>query len=80
MRPDFSKINITSAFHKRSTAKSEIVNKAWKTPEGINVKGVFQKEDLQNMEHLDFGAGFPPFLRGPYGSMYTTRQIGRAHV
>ena len=31
------------------------------------------KSDLDEIEHLDFVAGIPPFLRGPYSSMYVTR-------
>lgn len=45
----------------------------WKTPEQIGVKAVYTKEDLEGMEHLDFAAGIPPFLRGPYSMMYTFR-------
>ena len=48
-------------------AKNDIV---WKTPEQIGVKAVYNKEDLEGMEHLDFVAGLPPFLRGPYSMMY----------
>ena len=33
----------------------------------------FEKEDLKGLEHLDFGAGAPPFLRGPYATMYVQR-------
>jgi len=48
-------------------AKNDIV---WKTPEQIGVKAVYTKKDLEGMEHLDFVAGLPPFLRGPYSMMY----------
>ena len=40
----------------------------WVTPENIPVKNMYEKEDLENMEHLDYAAGIPPFLRGPYSS------------
>ncbi len=43
---------------------------AWKTPEGIPVKAVYTAEDIRQLEHLDFAAGLPPYLRGPYASMY----------
>ncbi len=42
----------------------------WKTPEHIEVRPVYTKEDLEGMEHLDFTAGIPPYLRGPYSMMY----------
>jgi methylmalonyl-CoA mutase len=42
----------------------------WKTPEGIKVKQLYTAADLASIEHVDYGAGVPPFLRGPYSSMY----------
>jgi methylmalonyl-CoA mutase len=45
----------------------------WKTMEQINVKPLYTKDDLAEMEHLDYTAGIPPFLRGPYSTMYVTR-------
>lgn len=42
----------------------------WETPEKISVKTRFSESDLEEMEHLDFAAGLPPYLRGPYSSMY----------
>jgi methylmalonyl-CoA mutase len=43
------------------------------TAEGILLQGQYGKSDLKEVAHLDFGAGSPPFLRGPYGSMYAIR-------
>ena len=45
----------------------------WKTPEHIQVKTAYTREDLEGMEHLDFVAGIPPYLRGPYSMMYPFR-------
>jgi len=45
----------------------------WMTPEGIEVKTLYTAADLVQMEHLDYAAGLPPFLRGPYASMYALR-------
>jgi len=45
----------------------------WVTLEGIEVKPLYTAADLAEIEHLDFGAGVPPFLRGPYASMYALR-------
>lgn len=45
----------------------------WQTAEGITVPSVLGKEDTANIEHLGFIAGLPPYLRGPYSSMYTIR-------
>jgi len=70
MRPDFSQIN----FRDLKTTSSEKVSKEhWETPEHISIKASYSKEDLENMEHLQYAAGLPPFLRGPYSAMYAMR-------
>mgnify|MGYP000017302217 CR=1 FL=1 len=43
------------------------------TAETINLKSTYTPEDLKPVEHLNFGAGIPPFLRGPYATMYVQR-------
>jgi len=45
----------------------------WMSPEHICVKPAYTAEDLAGLEHLDYAAGIPPYLRGPYGTMYTLR-------
>ena len=45
----------------------------WKTPEHIEIQPVYTDDVLQSMEHLHYAAGLPPFLRGPYSTMYVTR-------
>jgi len=42
----------------------------WITPENIPVKAFYGRDDLAGMEHLNYAAGIPPFLRGPYSGMY----------
>jgi methylmalonyl-CoA mutase len=69
-RPDFSKTDYRDL---RISAKQTDIHPLWETPEHIAVKAVFSKEDLENMEHLDYAAGLPPFLRGPYPAMYALR-------
>jgi len=54
--------------------KTEISEKHdFTTAEGIEVKPTYSKEDVSNLEHLGFGAGFAPNLRGPYSTMYVRR-------
>ena len=43
------------------------------TAEGIKVKENYSEKDIENLEHLAFGAGFAPNLRGPYATMYVRR-------
>ena len=70
MKPDFKQIDI------KQVSASKVVgpNTAdWQTPELIDVKPIYTKEDLKGMEHLDYVSGIPPFLRGPYSAMYPLR-------
>ena len=70
MKPNFNQIDIT----KVAASHVEGANEAnWQTPELIDVKPVYTKEDLQGMEHLNYVSGIPPFLRGPYSAMYPLR-------
>ena len=45
----------------------------WHTPEGIDVKPLYTKEDLANLEMQDSLPGFAPFIRGPRATMYAVR-------
>ena len=67
-RKEFKNIDIFSGIEKKDGAawqKANDIQYVWKTPEHIGVKSVYTKEDLEGMEHLDFAAGIPPYLRGP---------------
>jgi methylmalonyl-CoA mutase len=69
MRPDFSKIDYKPAVSSRSAPPAAEVL----APEHIPLKSYYTREDLDGMEHLDYAAGIPPFLRGPYSTMYVTQ-------
>ena len=47
--------------------------KAFLTAEGIELKSAYSHKDIENLEHLDFAAGFAPNLRGPYATMFVRR-------
>src|SRR6218665_1126200 len=54
--------------------KTEIHNlNSFETAEGIQVKQTYTLADIENLEHIGFGAGFAPNLRGPYATMYVRR-------
>ena len=77
MKPNFNNIDLThiptGSMPLEDWEKQHQVNNFWETPEHIKVKPVFTKEVKKEMEHLNFAAGIPPFLRGPYSTMYVTR-------
>ncbi|MCG8698048.1 MAG: methylmalonyl-CoA mutase family protein, partial [Bacteroidales bacterium] len=76
MRPNFKDINIKSTSEQKDVSEwmnENNISKDWLTPEQINVKPVYTKEDLENMEHLQYAAGTAPYLRGPYSTMYVMR-------
>ena len=77
MRPNFKNIDIKNAGFAATNAaewaKANGIEANWKTPEHIEVKPVYTKEDLEGMEHLNYASGLPPYLRGPYSGMYAMR-------
>ena len=62
-------------------ANKELKNKAsngeqnlnWESEEGIQIKALYTKDDLEGLEHLNTMPGFPPFVRGPKATMYSGR-------
>ena len=65
MRPDLKQIKTESPSGKST--------EVWKSAEGIEIPSNLQGMDLTTLEHIGFGAGAAPYLRGPYSSMYTVR-------
>ena len=68
--PDF--LNINPKFSAKEQPEPKL-NFSWKTNEQIEVKPLYTKEDIKHTEHLDYLSGLPPFLRGPYLTMYIQR-------
>lgn len=69
MRPDFSHIDI----HQTNNESADAVLNPWNSPEQIQIKAFYAEEDIRNSVHTKFTSGIPPYLRGPYASMYTVR-------
>ena len=75
-RKDFNNIDIYAGIQTQNGQewqKENGISANWRTPEQIDIQPVYTKEDLEGMEHLDFAAGIPPYLRGPYSMMYPFR-------
>jgi methylmalonyl-CoA mutase len=54
-------------------ANDILATETFATAEGIDIKQLYTEADTENLEHLDFGAGFAPYLRGPYATMYVQK-------
>lgn len=83
MKVDFSKIDLDLSSKKvsyeewKKKFKKETGKDAdefiWHTMEQIDVKPLYTKDDIKDYEHINYMAGIPPFLRGPYSTMYVQR-------
>jgi methylmalonyl-CoA mutase len=77
MRPDFTHTDPVSfpaeSLRGREWCEQNGIVAGWSTPEQIPIKSVYTADDLAGMEHLHYAAGIPPFLRGPYPTMYVMR-------
>jgi methylmalonyl-CoA mutase len=67
--PDFAKV----AFAESRGAAAPDTAEPWLTPEGIAVKPVYGPDDVKGLDFLDTYPGLPPYLRGPYPTMYVTQ-------
>lgn len=83
LKPDFTKIALKEKAEQENfeqwkknleaaTGKS-FTELYQRTMEQIDLKPLYTKTDLDGMNHLHYMAGIPPFLRGPYPTMYVTR-------
>ncbi len=82
-KPDFTKIALNTAAAKTDYAAWAAAIKektgmsaeemAWKTVEQIDVNPLYTKKDYESLNHLDYAAGLPPYLRGPYATMFVMR-------
>ncbi|SMD46425.1 methylmalonyl-CoA mutase [Aquiflexum balticum DSM 16537] len=69
MRPDLRKLkNKNSSF-----SKGAVEETVWETAEKIAVPSIIDEEMYGRIKHVGFGAGLPPYLRGPYSTMYILR-------
>ncbi|TPN85275.1 methylmalonyl-CoA mutase [Aquimarina algicola] len=67
-RKNIQHLKLTSTTHN----KQRVVSKHT-TSEGIDIKSNYDISDIEHLEHLNFSAGIPPYLRGPYSTMYVRR-------
>lgn len=70
MRPDFSKLQFSSF---PLPTSGDTASKPWISPEQIDIHASYSKEASGSFTHTAFTSGIPPYLRGPYATMYTSR-------
>ena len=68
--PDFSQIDLGDLAATESPVPQ---GESWQTPEGIEVPPLYTEADLAGLDFLDTIPGAPPFLRGPYPTMYVNQ-------
>jgi len=71
MRKNLQHITLKSEDRSPKAAVSKVDN--FLTAENIELKPTYSEGDIEHLEHLSFGAGFAPNLRGPYATMYVRR-------
>ncbi|HET9022238.1 MAG TPA: methylmalonyl-CoA mutase family protein, partial [Ornithinibacter sp.] len=73
--PDFTGVDLGAGRARPDVTTSEVASDAdpWVTPEQIPVKPLYTEADLEGLDFLDTVPGAPPYLRGPYPTMYTTQ-------
>ena len=81
--PSFAAVTLGSPGHEPSRANWEeaaeraagvsVDKLVWHTPEGIEVQPAYGPADLQGVDHLGGWPGLPPYVRGPYPTMYASR-------
>lgn len=72
MRQNLQHIQLAESQKPKAESQNPTVN-PFVTAEGIELKSTYSEQDIENLGHLDFGAGFAPNLRGPYSTMYVRR-------
>ena len=71
MRKNIQDLQLVKNTKSETVSSSGVEN--FTTAEGIEVKPSYSEEDITNLEHIGFAAGFAPNLRGPYATMYVRR-------
>ena len=69
--PDFGEVGFDVEFPSPpSEGDPEAPRASWTTPEGISVADRYDASALEGVDHLASVPGLPPYVRGPYSSMY----------
>ncbi len=66
-------IDFTKLEYQRPNSPTEKDISKFSTPEGIEIEKSLSPDQRNQHNHINFGAGVPPYLRGPYSTMYVKR-------
>ena len=67
-RKDIQSLELVSTAYTEENRSKDL-----STSEEITIKSFYTKDDIEDLRHVNFGAGIPPYLRGPYSTMYVQR-------
>ena len=73
MRPDFSSIAYRPPRRGEDRRGDDAPDRTWSTAEQIDIDAIYGPDAVDDLDHLDYAAGIPPYLRGPYSTMYNFR-------
>ena len=76
MSEKFLDSNTLDAWEKAAAKQApggDVANLVWHTPEGLQVKALYTRKDVENLEFADTLPGIAPFLRGPQPTMYAVK-------
>jgi methylmalonyl-CoA mutase len=72
-RKNVQHITLVESQETKVENKSVQTSENFLTAEGIEIQPTYSKSNIKNLEHLDFAAGFSPYLRGPYATMFVRK-------
>ena len=70
---DSSNLDAWEKLAAKQSPGGDVGNLVWNTPEGLAVKALYTKKDVDRLEHADTLPGVAPFLRGPQPTMYAVK-------
>ncbi|RAI84699.1 methylmalonyl-CoA mutase [Algoriphagus yeomjeoni] len=68
MRPDIKNWKTSDIQTSESNPQAN-----WEAPEQISIPPIFDLKEMSKLSHINYAAGIPPYLRGPYSTMYRMR-------
>jgi methylmalonyl-CoA mutase len=78
--PNFADVELEATSRRRPSLSAwrNLLDKpeaefTWQTAEQIPIRPLYTENDLEGVDHLQTMPGMPPFLRGPYSTMYVMR-------